>query len=236
MAADAGKMQDLRSDFAMVAYGYAIDQICDITPNDQKVSFLADYIDARWWLWRARTGVDKTISKKMAEKAWSFTQGGRKCDDKSQAEIVAALAMLKDFPTRAEALFGTPSKSLLNPKPNQKRIFASYQSARLGWIIAKKCNPDIEVQQKLYQDLMDTRKLMLSVFRPNQMAGLEKATSEMHVWGTMGQCTAKRLEFAGMADGFLTELRAIAKTKFVQDPKTNETEQATSLTENNQNS
>ena len=227
--ADAGKMQSLRKDFAVIAYGFAIDQICDITPNSDKVSYLSEYIDARWWLWRARTGVGKTISKKMAEKAWVSTQAGKKCSDKALIEITASLSMLKDFPDRAQALFGAPSQSLLNPTPNQKLIFAHYQSARLGWIIAKKCAPNTKMPAVLYARLMDARTLLLKTFRPNQLAGLEKATAEMQVWGTMGRCTAKRVEFANMAKIFLAELDVAAQVKKSEEPTTR-------TIENNQNS
>lgn len=236
IAADADKMQSLRKDFAVVAYGFAIDQICDVTPNSEKISYLGDYIDARWWLWRARTGVGKTISKKMAEKAWVSTQAGKNCDAVAQSEVATSLMMLKDFPDRAEALFGTPPKSLLNPKPDQKRIFATYQSARLGWIIAKKCIIDPKMANDLYLGLMDTRKFLLGTFRPDQLAGLEKATSEMKTWGTMGPCSAKRIQFAEMAEGFLADLSATAQVENSQQAGSDETEQAKSLVENNQKS
>ena len=199
-------MQNLRQEFAAISYGYAVDQICDVTANEEKISFLADYIDANWWLWRARTGVNKPIAKKMAEKAWRTTEAGKNCAVNEIADVQKSIELLATFPARAETVLGTPSKSLLNPKPNQKHIFATYQAARLAWIIAKKCRADIEQNDNLFARLMQTRKELLTVFRPDQLAGLEKSTAEMLVWGTIGACTKKRNQFVLLANELLAEL------------------------------
>jgi len=198
-SAQANAPKDLRADFAQIALGYALDQICDVTQNTEKLAFMADYINAHWWMWRARTGVNKPIAKKMTEKAWKMTVGGTKCSATSVLQIKEARSVLQDFPINAEALFGTPSASLLNPKPDQKRIFATYQAARIAWVISKKCNEDQAASHKIYVRLMGARKSLLDVFRPDQLAGLEKSTAEMQLNGMLGNCSAKRDTFVRLA-------------------------------------
>jgi hypothetical protein len=199
--ANPTKEQDLREKFAAVSLGYAIDQVCDFSENHQKVGFLAEYIEARWWLWRARTGVENAIAKKMGEKAWRLTAAGSNCGAEAEQAYDHGLYALTHFAADAQAVFGEPSQSLLNPKPQQKHIFATYQLARYGWILAKKCDatPSETPINAYYQQLLSARKMLLQTFRPDQLASLDKATNEMIIWGTSGSCTPKRLDFIKMA-------------------------------------
>ena len=207
----------LRSDFAKISFGYAIDQICDVTSHAEKISFMADYVDANWWMWRARTGVNKTIAKKMGEKAWRQTSGGTKCDQAATSSVKSAMEMIAQFPTEAEALFGAPTKSLLNPKPDQKRIFATYQAARLAWIMDAKCNSEKSYNSALFLRLMKARKQLLIVFRPDQLGGLEKSTNQMKMWATLGQCTAKRKSFVLYMSNALAELETFSMPQILTD-------------------
>ena len=227
-AASPGDMAQLRADFAKISFGYAIDVICDVTPNEDKISFMADYIDAHWWMWRARTGVNKTIAKKMSEKAWRETAGGADCNSSALGKIEMAKTQLSSFPANAEAVFGTPSKSLLNPKPDQKRIFATYQAVRLAWIMDEKCSANKKETSTLFVRLMQTRKHLLSVFRPDQLGGQEKSTDQMMMWATLGPCTDKRRSFISFATDALAELETFSLPTVQPDAAVVATEQSPS--------
>lgn len=199
--------RQIREKFSSLALSYSLDQLCDFSGNELKVVILSQFLEARWWLWRTRTGVGKLITKKMADKAWTMTDGGKNCSAKINQKFDAGRNNLVTFPDVARGYFGQPGESLLNPKPGQMVLFSKYQIARQGWIIARKCQPDYTAQQSKNskQNLMRIRSQLLVKFRPDQLAKLEKNTNEMVVWGTNGPCSAKLRGFAKMAQKLFSD-------------------------------